>query len=329
MSDENLGANEEVSTQLLDGFFNKLPKPSADRANGASADGAVPANGDGDVADANPDNLTPDDLLEDDAQEGPDDIDDALHEVRIDGQVSKVTLKQLRDSYSGEKFIEKRIQQATEAKTAAEQQAVQLYNYNQQQVARLQQLDKVLSDFAQPNIDWERLKQADPLQFALKREEMREMQDKQNRVRAEIDRVNAEQEQLYSQATENYLKDQADLLVSKLPDMSDPIKAKALMGRFTSAAIEYGFTEQELQGVMDHRALMVLHDAAKYRELVKRKAGNVSSVGPTKTMRTQNSKPASNTSKQREEATLKRAQSTGRPEDVAMTLLMHPNRRKV
>jgi hypothetical protein len=246
--------------------------------------------------------------------------DDYEIEVKVDDEPVKLTLKQLKEAYSGEKFIEKRIQQASEAKNIAEQQAGELYQTNQAQMQRLQQLDTILSGFAQPNIDWNALKMSDPLQYTLKREEAREAQDKQAQVRAEAQRLAGEQIALQERQQQEYLQREAQTLVRKMPDMADPEKARATMTRLTSAAKKYGFSDQEVGTVMDHRMLLVLADNAKYHDILARKEirdKGITPAAPTKTMRVSSTAPVAAAPKKKEEVALHRARLTGSDDDVA------------
>jgi hypothetical protein len=256
--------------------------------------------------------------------------DDTEVEVKVDEEVRKVKLKDLKDNFSGQKFIEKRIQQASEARKVAEQQANTLFENNNQVLAKLQQIDAVLGQVSNQGINWDELKARDPLQYALKREEWRDAQDKQQIVRQEAARVAQQQEQLSSDAKNRFIASEAEALQEKVPEVRDPDKAKALMEKLTSTAKTYGYTKQELESVMDHRALLVLRDAARYRDLVAKRESLMKKVEPTvqtKTLRTVAAQPASVSSQRKDKAILNRARETGRPEDVALTLLV-PARKK-
>jgi hypothetical protein len=256
--------------------------------------------------------------------------DDTEVEVKVDEKPHKVTLKELKANYSGQKFIEKRIEQASEARKVAEQQANALFEKNNQVLAKLQQIDAVLGQVSSQNINWDELKARDPLQYALKREEWRDAQDKQNLVRQEAAKVAQQQEQLSSDAKNRFIASEAEALQEKMPEVRDPDKAKALMEKLTSTATTYGYTKQELESVMDHRALLVLRDAARYRDLVAKRETLMKKVEPTvpvKTLRTVASQPANVASQRKDKAILNRARETGRPEDVALTLLV-PARKK-
>lgn len=261
----------------------------------------------------------------------PAQLDDSLElEVKVNEEVRKVTLKELKENFSGEGAISARIEKAARAQQAAEQQANTLYSANQRAIEKLQQIDEALKTVSQQNIDWDQLRATDPLQYALKRDEIRSIQEKQQVVRQEAARVAQEQQLLQSQAQERYLTSQAEALQSKMPELRDHDKAQALMSKLTDTAMTYGYTREEVGGVMDHRALLVLRDAAKYRDLVAKKASLAQNQTPavaTKVLRTVATQPASVSSQRKEQAILKQARTTGKPDDVAMTLLI-PQRKK-
>lgn len=282
-----------------------------------------------------------DDLLEDPEaeEEGEEDEeidskdpDSQLIEVTVDGEAQKVTLKDLKQNYSGNKAIAARIQQATETKIKVEKEFETLSEANKGAHDRLSQLDAVLAQFSEQKIDWDKLKAEDPLQYALKREEIRDVEDKRKLVQAEMDKVRKQQQILEHNAFQKYLGEQAELLMAKLPAMGNPKKAAATMNEFVQAGSDYyGYTEQELRKVSDHRVFIVLNDAVKYRKLLARRkeaqSGQPDLKSEKKTLRVGSSTRPFTVSKKREEAIVNKAKESGKPDDVAATLLVRTQRR--
>ncbi len=65
-----------------------------------------------------------------------------------------------------------------------------------------------------------------------------------------------------------FVAEQSKLLQSRIPEFADPNKAREITGKIRSTASEaYGFTDDELGGIVDARHVQVLHDAMKWREL--------------------------------------------------------------
>lgn len=264
---------------------------------------------------------------EEEVDEG--DPDEQLVEVVIDGETKQVALKDLKSSYSGTKFIDKRIQQASEAKNKAEKEYESLSVANKATFDRLTQLDAVLEQFGDQSIDWADLKAKDPLQYAIRREEVREVEDKRKVVQGEIDKIKRQQSLLEQSQFQKYLTDEAGKLVVKLPDFGNPKKAAATMDKFVKAGAEhYGYSEQELRKVSDHRVFVVLNDAVKYRELLARRK-EAQAVQPDQKSSPKKVLRAGSTSrrtfsfdKKKGEAIINKAKSSGKPDDVAMTLLV-------
>lgn len=284
---------------------------------------------------ADPNEVTPDDLEDESAQETqePAQFDENTPiEVMVDGKPQVVTIKQLRDNYSGEAAIESRLQQSAEARKHFMEQATQLYQANQVVAQRLTQLEQHLNQFAQPNItdqQWEWLRVNNPQQYLMMRDQQRLALEQQEAIRREAAETQQKQELISSQAKQQYIDDQAQKLFAKVPEMADPNKREALMGNILEALTYYGYTPQDLKDVTDHRVFHALADAAKYRAVMRKKQGgsaDMPSSGPV-TQTAARRVPGRSDQQKQAEAT-KRARETGRPDDVAMTLIMSQRQRK-
>ena len=77
-----------------------------------------------------------------------------------------------------------------------------------------------------------------------------------------------QREQENWQRTEAYLAQQRERLLEEMPDLRDPVKAKAFAAEFVEHGKHYGFTEQELSGVNDSRLMPLVRDAIAYRKLM-------------------------------------------------------------
>jgi hypothetical protein len=214
-----------------------------------------------------------------------------------------------------------------EVRKEVETQAYALYDANKQTVEKLQRLDSILNTYTQPDIDWQKLKTTDPQAYVLKREEVREAQEKQTLVQQELNKVNQQQAWLEGQAKQKYLTEQAYALAEKVPDLRDPEKAKVVMGRLEKAAGVYGYTPEEMAMVMDHRALLVLKDAAEMQEIraarAKIKEPGLKPPEQKKVLMRPKAGTATTQSSRRLETELRnRAIKSGKPEDVAATLLV-------
>jgi len=253
------------------------------------------------------------------------DVDELEIDVTIDGEEKKVKLKDLKANYSGNGAIEKRLQEASEIRNQAFEQGKRLYSALQEESVRLAKLDEIVQKVAEPDINWEELKRTNLPKYLLERDKQREAQVRQEAVRKEQERVRSHQEQLENLAREQYTAEQAKQLVSKMPEFGDPAKAQAAYAKLSKAASAYGYAPEEVGGVLDHRAMLVLNDAMKYQELMSKQGTVQKKTAPaTALLRPGASKATQpvNQAKKLREALVKRARSTGKAEDVAATLLV-------
>lgn len=60
---------------------------------------------------------------------------------------------------------------------------------------------------------------------------------------------------------------EAEALGKAIPVFKDPVKGKAAWDAMVAGAAEYGFSPEDLDGVVDHRQLVILRDALAYRRI--------------------------------------------------------------
>lgn len=92
-----------------------------------------------------------------------------------------------------------------------------------------------------------------------------EKSDLETKSKAEAERETQAQRQ-------TRLKAEWDALTGHLPQLKDPAKSKALTERLSSALEGYGFDKGTLGQIEDHRMVLVIADAARYREMQARKS---------------------------------------------------------
>jgi hypothetical protein len=275
------------------------------------------------VADEKTPDAEPDDTQTDDEEDV--DADEFEIDVVVDGTEQKVKLKDLKANYSGNSAIEKRLQEVTEVKAQAVKHTQQLYAALTEQATRLVKLDEVLTKVAEPEeINWEELKRTNLPKYLLERDKQREAQEKRAHLKAEADKLNAAREAIQAKALEEYTMNEAKALVSKIPELGDPVKSTETFNRLAKAAEAYGYSTEEVGGVLDHRAMLVLRDAQRYQELMaKQKAVAAKPAIATALLRPSAARSSSgNSARKLQEALVKKARSTGKVDDIAAMLMV-------
>ena len=137
---------------------------------------------------------------------------------------------------------------------------------------------------------------------------------------AESKRVQVAQQFTESQQRfqQEALKREREALFKAIPDWRDDAKFKQARGRILAYMAERGFSEQEVGSLMDHRALLVAYDAARFRESQKALKASAKQLGQKPAV----AKPGAGASKaqiadEQTRALRQQLKKTGRLEDAA------------
>ena len=260
-------------------------------------------------------------------EEAPKNLDEYTVDVVIDGKPAEVTLGELKRNYSGAKYVERNIQEAVEYRKANEAATYRTYAVLQQQVDHLNAIEEVWNKFATPQADLESLRHQNPQAYALKRVELIEAQEKAQKIQQEISNRQSQQAEIVAHAKAQRVEDETRILLQKLPALADPQKAPVVMGKIREVAQSYGVSDDELNGLDGHVPLMVLAELAWRRDQMagiearmKRPTGD--QPRPKTLLRPGTAKPAQSSAKKLEAQLLTRARKSGKPDDVAATLLV-------
>lgn len=203
------------------------------------------------------------DIEQDDEPEEP---EQALFTVKVDGKPKQVTLTELQRGYSGQAFINQNLETLAQAKKQM-----------QEEYSQVQQERQFLADFRQraesgqvltpPKPPSRELFQQDPIGYMEAKlshdDAMAEYQQQQQQMTAITERQRADQNRQH----QAYLQSQMQILQERVPEFADPKTASKYRDKMVQAGIdEYGFSADELTSEGDARRLSVLSDAIKFRE---------------------------------------------------------------
>ena len=187
--------------------------------------------------------------------------------VKINGENVDVTLDDLKRDYSGQQYIQNGMKQAAEQRKQAEE----AFNGLSQQRAQLEQLMQQVGQqgiLTQPTPPTKDLLNADPLGYieadASYREEMGAYQAQQQ----ELGQQHQAMQQQQGQAHQAHLQSQMAELQQAIPDFGDAKKAPKMKERLVKQGMAEGYTAEEIGGIVDHRAMKVLHKAMLYDQMV-------------------------------------------------------------
>jgi hypothetical protein len=164
------------------------------------------------------------------------------------------------------------------------------------------------------NLDY--LKENDPIGYAVKVAELSQREKQLAQVQAERQRIAEQQERERQEQLGSVIQAEARKLAEVIPDYADPKKGEAMRRELREFGLKVGFSDQELAGVYDSRAVVTLWKAMQYDKLQSSKPAITKKVNEApKVMKSGVSQPRDSNDELRK---LKaRAKQTGRVADAA------------
>jgi len=209
------------------------------------------------------------DVLEQDVSQDEEQIDtqekqdSPLHKVKVNGQEFEVSLDELRNGYSRDSDYRRKTEElSNNRKDFQSESEKQKLDYSN----RLNELNNLVSTTQQQltdeasNVDLEQLYEDDPSEAMKVEHKLRRKQEKLNLA---MQKVQSEQKIQF----DSYLQDQQNKLTNKMPEFSDPTKASSLKNNMRNFLSSHGFNNQEVGQIYDHRIIMLVNEAMKYRSL--------------------------------------------------------------
>ncbi len=251
----------------------------------------------------------------DDDESEEDQEETQLYTVKVDGKEVEVTLDELQSGYIKQSDYTKKTSELAEQRKAmvAEAQAIQQErNQYAQALGQMQtESQRQLNEYKQ--IDWDRLREEDPMLFMQRRDEMRDLEKG-------IDDGYKQQQQLALQAQQyNVQKFNQDVeagreqLLTIMPDWDDKVSKSV-----REYGLGEGFTSDELAGITDHRSMAVLRKAMMYDAIQKSQPAKKKVKADTpKYVKPGVAKSKSDVSAKRRSDKLKQLRKTGSVDDGA------------
>ena len=259
--------------------------------------------------------------------------EELLYAVKVDGGEQEVTLDELMKGYSRQSDYTKKTQELAEGRKAIGQLYSQynseigaLQQERQQYVAALSQVvQHSLSGLEQyNNIDWETLKQEDPIEYFSKRDEL---QQRQAQLAANQQQMEQAQYQQNAQAQAQRDERQGKFanyhmaqLEEKLPEWKDPDQKTKIWNEAREFALSQGYAENEFDSLLDHRHLLILLKAKKYDDLQGNDISSKKVKNKPKVVRAGSPRGKQDSDKSKRTVKMKRLRNTGHVDDAASIL---------
>lgn len=194
-----------------------------------------------------------------------------------------------------------------------------LYQQREQYLAALPQLAQMLEASAGPEPDPAHY--ADRSEYLFAKDQWNTQRAHLQAVQAEQARVLQEQQAVQQQQVAKFRESEQGQLLSKLPEWKDEETAKKEARQIAEYGMAMGLTEADLGQVYDHRMVLILRDAMRYRSL--QNAGQVkarNAQAKTAAPNTQGAQGRDNRSRKSRKQR-QRLRQSGRLEDAAPLIM--------
>jgi hypothetical protein len=209
----------------------------------------------------------PEEELEDEGEaEAPEEEEEAEDEqprerfftIKINGKTEQVPESELVKGYQRHSDYTQKTMALSEhyRKFAEHEQAVR--------VERAQYAELI------PQIDWDRLYREQPQEYMRQALLQREYQDKQQAAVVEMQRLQQISETESRQERAALLRRERDLVGELVPAWRDEGAWTKAKTQARDYAVSLGYSDADIRTVTDHRAVMILWQAAQYAEMAKR-----------------------------------------------------------
>ncbi len=196
--------------------------------------------------------------------------EDLKYTIKVDGEELEVGIEELKNGYQRQADYTRKSQALAEQRKGTEaiqSERVRLEQERQMYANGLQMLQEQqsakLSDFE--NTDWTALKDDDPYQYMLKKDEYRDAQERVNNVAQQQVLIQQEQVEQANKARAYFVQQEYSKLVNALPEWND---AKSTIKKDVQEyASSVGFRPEEISQLADHRSVLIIKKAMEYDKL--------------------------------------------------------------
>lgn len=267
-----------------------------------------------DEADA--DEADEEDAAEDEAEDDETDEPDLIT-VTVDGTEKAVTLDELKRGYSGQAKIQQDLASNAQTRKQLEAAATALMD-QQNAILRMHQEVQQQGFRPQPQMPDPKLIDDNPQEYMRQRATFENEVAAYQQEQAQLAQLKQRQEAYAQQQRAQHVAKGFETLKARIPELADEKAAPQYAKKMMEAGTQYQFTPEELSEIDDPRALEVLNDAMKWRQL---KAKQATSKTPPKPSRNVKAKAAAKAAPTEALKARQRMRKSGSVDDVAAFLL--------
>lgn len=206
-------------------------------------------------------------------EESSNEENESLYTLKVDGEEIQASLEELKRGYSGNKSYTNKAQALAEERRAFEEQQAVFAQQQQELAHTYQQMQQAQGVQEKTPEYWEKLRDEDPIQWAVERDELREQQVNQHLLQQEeMLRQQQQQEQQHQQLQE-HIDSERNKLTELIPTWANEEVADKERAAIVAYGVRLGYSKEELAQTYDSRAVVTMRKAALYDQIMGKRKG--------------------------------------------------------
>lgn len=241
--------------------------------------------------------------------------------INVDGKEVEVSESELAEAYKNglrQSDYTKKTMEVAEQRKAAEAEIAKAQTERTEYATRLNQFQALLQAQLQEQsqTNWAQLIESDPVEYLKQQNLYQQRQASLYQVQQEQQQLYALQQQEQQQAYARFLQSEQSSLVDKIPAWKDEAKATAEKAEIKGFLKQFGFSDEEISSVADHRHVLIARQAMQMAKLLQQAPDAAKKVekAPAKVERPGNSSATPTDGRTK---AMQRLSKSGRIEDAA------------
>lgn len=202
--------------------------------------------------------------------------------VTVDGSPVEVTLKDALEGYIRTETFHQRLNQVAEAKQVVDRERNEVGQARNMYATMLKTLTEQLDGMTPAEPNWDQRFAEAPLEAVKEKHKWETYRSQRAAIDVERSRVEREQQEENGRNFSRYVEEEKRKLAELNSNWIDPANGQKNWDRdrtsMMKTAKSLGFSDAEVNGIFDHRMILVLHKAAQYDRI---KASQPKAVKPS------------------------------------------------
>jgi chromosome segregation ATPase len=244
--------------------------------------------------------------------------------ITVQGEELEVTADEAFKGYMRQQDYTRKTQEAAQLTQQITQEKQFVKQEYEARINQLNQLAGVLyQELVGDQAKLAELAQTDPAAWVAMQQHMAQRSQLLNQVNHHASAIEAMKKNESEKSRLESLRQHEEKLLEKMPEWRDEAKRSAATREIANALIAHGYTPDELNGLSDHRAVLIAHKAMLWdrSQAVKQKQVKTEATPPKPVKPGNANTPPNAPAQKRIDELAKRAKRTGKLDDVAALLM--------